>query len=184
MFRTRPPQDWVETAGRCGNPDFNRMKLTRGQVQFLSDQYDAGIRAADDQLAEFFAFLEDRDELADTVLVVLSDHGEEFAEHGQIGHGETLFIEVLKVPLIVVAPGLGPRTVSQHVSLADVMPTLLDLLEIAAPAMTGDPLASLVKGDGSWARTDVFSELDRKVQLRSVLRGRDHLVMNVTRDRA
>jgi len=184
MFRTRPAQDWIETEGRCGNPDYNRMKLTRGQVRFLSDQYDAGIRAADDALGEFFAFLDARDELANTVLVLLSDHGEEFAEHGQIGHGETLFIEVLQVPLIVVAPGLAPRAVSQHVVLADVMPTLLGLLELPAPAMNGASLIPLMRGDREWARTDVFSELDRKVQLRSLLRGRDHLVMNVTRDSA
>jgi arylsulfatase A-like enzyme len=118
------------------------------------------------------------------MLVLLSDHGEEFAEHGQIGHGETLFIEVLRVPLIFVSPGLASRVVSQHVSLADVMPTLLGLLELPAPVMTGESLVPLMRGQAGWHRTDVFSELDRKVQLRSLLRGRDHLVMNVTRDRA
>ena len=63
---------------------------------------------------------------------LLSDHGEEFGEHGGMGHGRTLHRELLHVPLIVWAPGLlAPARPTAPVSLLDVAPTVLDLLGLA-----------------------------------------------------
>jgi len=81
--------------------------------------------------------------------VFLSDHGEEFWEHGEFEHGHTLYDEVLRVPLVVKAPGLEPGRVTEPVSLLDVTPTILDLLDLEpsaplegwslVPAMHGAP---------------------------------------------
>jgi len=74
--------------------------------------------------------------LADRTLVVfVSDHGEEFAEHGWKGHDETLYEEVLHVPLILRAPGLVPAgvRVPRQASLVDLAPTLLELLGVTPP---------------------------------------------------
>jgi arylsulfatase A-like enzyme len=171
-FRTRPPEDRIEVAGRCGNPDFNAMSLTPGQARFLSDQYDAGIRAADDLLGSFFAFLDQRKELDHTILVFLSDHGEEFMEHGRIGHEKTLYIESLRVPLIIVAPGLEPRVVMGTAGLVDVLPTLLDMVGVEGWRVQGHSLLPRMLGREPPPDPDLrFSELDRSVALRSLVLG-------------
>jgi hypothetical protein len=74
--------------------------------------------------------------LADrTLIVVTSDHGEEFGEHGGWSHSRTLYDEVLHVPLIFWAPGTlaPPRRVPGPASLADLMPTVLDVVGVPAP---------------------------------------------------
>jgi arylsulfatase A-like enzyme len=59
---------------------------------------------------------------------VTADHGEEFREHGQMGHGQQLYNETVRVPLILLAPGYqGGRVVEENTSLIDIAPTLLDL---------------------------------------------------------
>jgi arylsulfatase A-like enzyme len=85
--------------------------------------YDSEIRFVDEQLAQVYDALGWQHE---TLLVVTADHGEEFWEHGAVGHGRSLFGEVLNVPLIVRFPGGrgGGRRVSTPVSLLDVLPTL------------------------------------------------------------
>jgi len=103
-FQTRPKADHVPTRGRCGNPHFNRMALTPGQARSLSDRYDAGIRHADDLLAQFLADLGRRGRLDDTLVVVVSDHGEEFMEHGKVGHRGTLYMQSLRVPWLMAGP--------------------------------------------------------------------------------
>ena len=71
----------------------------------------------------------------DTLLIVTADHGEEFYEHGKVGHGHSLFQELLHVPLIVRFPGLpGPRRVSQLVSLVDIAPTIVDMFNLGPAA--------------------------------------------------
>jgi hypothetical protein len=75
--------------------------------------------------------------LADTTLVVTSDHGEEFLEHGKLGHTQ-LFPEVLGVPLLVVHPDVaGGRRVTGQVGLVDLAPTLLELAGL--PPLEGAP---------------------------------------------
>ena len=174
-FRTRPPEDHLEVEGRCGNPHFNRLDLTPGQIRFLSDQYDAGIRAADDQLARFFGFLEERGLWDRTIVAVVSDHGEELGEHGRIGHERTLFIESLEVPAIVKVPGMEPRVVDAPVGLRHLAPTLLDLT--GHPGLS-DQAFSLLPAmlGGSVPHEPSPSELDRHVTLRSIIRGDHHLI--------
>jgi arylsulfatase A-like enzyme len=184
MFRTRPRADRLETEGRCGNPYFNGMTLSAGQVKFLSDQYDAGIRAADDDLKHLFDALNQRDEWGRSIVVLLSDHGEELEEHGQIGHERTLFVESLMIPLIIAAPGVKPAVISEGVGLVDVMPTLLKMLNIPAPPMQGLSLVPLMSGQtANWDRRPLFSELDRFLPLRSVMLGKYHYIVNIDPDK-
>jgi arylsulfatase A-like enzyme len=73
--------------------------------------------------------------LANTIVVIVSDHGEEFLEHGRWGHLEVnLFDEILKVPFIVYLPGLpASQVVQRQVRLLDLMPTILDLCDCPTP---------------------------------------------------
>ncbi|MHC5209192.1 MAG: sulfatase family protein [Planctomycetota bacterium] len=104
-------------------------------ARHLLDLYEAGIRQMDDGLGRILAALEERDLRRDTLIVVVSDHGEEFLEHGGVLHGRTQYQELLRVPWILAGPGVraGER-VSTPVSLVDVMPTCLALLGLEPPA--------------------------------------------------
>jgi len=109
---------------------------------YLSDLYDGEVAYTDEQIGRLFDALDDLGVLDRMIVIVLSDHGEEFAEHGHYEHDQ-LYREHLHVPLIVHLPGgvLGGTRVTGQASLLDVMPTLLELLGIAGPdTMTGHSL--------------------------------------------
>ncbi len=153
MFSS-PLAEPIEVAGRCGNPHFNSLALTAGQMRFLSDRYDEDVRRTDDALAGLFAALDELDLWKNTVVIVTSDHGEEFGEHGQIGHERTLQRQVLEIPLLLGAPGIAPRVVEQPVGLSDLMPTALELLGLEVPrALDGRSLAPLLRGGADPGRS-------------------------------
>lgn len=108
-------------------------RVTPELIRDLSDLYDAEVAANDAAFGELLAGLEARGLADDTIVVVLSDHGEEFFEHNGWTHGNTLFAEVLDVPLLIRIPGVEPRTVPQVVQHVDLFPTLLELAGVAAP---------------------------------------------------
>lgn len=119
-----------------------------GDVQHAIDLYDATIHYCDRMLARLFERLDDGDLLRNTVVVITSDHGEEFWEHGGLRHSITVYDEMLRVPLMIRVPGGGPgREVGTPTSQADLMPTILDLLGIDAPeGLDGRSRAALVRG--------------------------------------
>lgn len=108
--------------------------------------YDAEVRSIDDGIRALFDALAKRGILDDAIIVITSDHGEEFREHGQFGHGTRLFDEVIRVPLIMRWPGAPRgRRIEPVVELVDVAPTVLQLAGITPPAMfTGESLAGLL----------------------------------------
>lgn len=114
------------------------------------DAYDAALHYADATLAPLLAALtelriEDR-----TIVIVTSDHGEAFNEHGTVQHGNAMYDEVLRVPFIWRAPGLVAvgRRVDTLVGLIDVVPTLFDLLGIpASPLVQGRSLTAFLRPD-------------------------------------
>jgi arylsulfatase A-like enzyme len=90
--------------------------------------YDGEIRFTDDTIGAMLEQLRGRGLLDDTIVVVTSDHGEEFLEHGGKGHRNSLFDEVLAVPLVFWAPArLRPGVAETAASLVDVAPTLARL---------------------------------------------------------
>lgn len=112
-------------------------------TSYLIDRYDQNLAAVDDALARLFDAAG-----PDAVQVVFADHGEEFFDHGDLEHGHTLYDELLRVPLIVRAPGLEPRRVAAPVSLLDVTPTLLELVGVAPPSeLDGYSMAALARGE-------------------------------------
>ncbi len=128
--------------------------------------YDQETRFTDDQVGPFLAAVE-RLGLGDrTIIVLLADHGEEFGEHGGMGHGRTLYREVLQVPLLVWAPGLvAAGRIATPVSLLDVAPTLLDLLGLPPDkSYDGASLAAALRGGTPASqppRRPIFGEIDR-----------------------
>ena len=107
-----------------------------GVQQRVIDLYDAEIRGMDDAVSELLDTFEREGALENTIIVVTSDHGEAFMEHGTTEHGWNLYPEVLLVPLIVVWPGQVPagERVSAQVRSVDLMPTLLHMAGLPMPA--------------------------------------------------
>ena len=75
----------------------------------LGDLYDDCLLGLDAELGRFLGELRASGLLDDTWVVITSDHGEEFGEHGIFGHGASLYNQVTHVPLILIPPGPGPR---------------------------------------------------------------------------
>lgn len=108
--------------------------------------YDAEIAWTDSLVARILAGLQDR--LAQTLVVVVGDHGESFGEHQERGHGFFVYDATLQVPLIVAGPGVPARAIPEQVRIVDVMPTVLDWLGLAVPpAVQGKSLLPLARGE-------------------------------------
>lgn len=102
---------------------------------FPGDPYAGEVAYADAQVGRMIADLAAKGLLADTLVVVTSDHGEGFGEHGEKGHGLLTYQESLAVPLLLRGPGIpAGRAVDARVGLVDLMPSLLEALGVAPPA--------------------------------------------------
>lgn len=138
--------------GTTDNTAEQRRALARldEMAAWYRQAYDARVREADGELADTLDVLGDRGLLDDTVVVVLSDHGEEFGEHRGWLHDQSVYDEVVRAPLIVRLPRsehAGAR-VDAPVSLLDVAPTLADLAGVPAPdgAFEGTSLLPRLEG--------------------------------------
>jgi arylsulfatase A-like enzyme len=128
-------------------------RLSEESLEHIIALYDGEIAYTDYHLGELFRRLKNIGIWEETLLVLLSDHGEEFQEHGSVHHMRTLYEEVLRVPLIFKLPGGRPEgwrpLVDARVSTLDVGPTLLDLAGIEIPpTFQGRSLLPLMKAGG------------------------------------
>ncbi|MEO5701191.1 MAG: sulfatase [Casimicrobiaceae bacterium] len=110
--------------------------------QAAIDKYDESLAYLDDRLGALFASLAARQLWDDTIVVVTSDHGEEFGEHGVYYHGNSLYRGALEVPLLLRFPARVPvgARIETPVSLRDLPATLLDLAGLPA-ALPGSSLS-------------------------------------------
>jgi arylsulfatase A-like enzyme len=115
-----------------GNPThYWDRKWSPVEIQAEVDAYDGTIAYMDHQLGRLGEELEQRGVLNDTVVIVTSDHGEHLGEHGFMRHGQTLYRDVLHVPLLIRFPGRMSDAVRvrETVSLRDVPPTVVAMLD-------------------------------------------------------
>jgi arylsulfatase A-like enzyme len=143
----RPPEQTRENFFEEGQKRFDLdkhpgFKLTREMserqrqevVRYLISLYDAEIAFNDRAFGELVAMLESLALLDSTVVVFVSDHGEEFLDHGTWGHGRNLYAENLNVPLVIRFPDRGHgKRVEAMVQQIDLMPTLLDYIGLPVP---------------------------------------------------
>jgi arylsulfatase len=137
------------------------ISLSTGDARFWLDRYDEKTVQADERFGRFWKAFSALPAAKRTVVVVLSDHGEQFGERGGFDHGMNLYDELLRVPLIVRAPGGAPGRVDAQVRLIDVMPTLAEWLGLRVPEKTrrqlqGTSLLPLLSGRP--LALDAFSE--------------------------
>jgi arylsulfatase A-like enzyme len=118
--------------------------------QYVTDRYDQNLAYAHDEVGRLLRNLDD-----DDVVVYFSDHGEELWDHNGFEHGHTLYDELLRIPLVIKAPGVPPGRVDGPVSLLDVTPTVLDLLALPHEGLDGVSLAPSMRGEaGATAALD------------------------------
>ncbi len=166
-------------AGEFSKEIWNRLRkhFSDEEKRYAEAMYDGDIAYTDGKLGEFFASFESAGLLADSIVIVTSDHGEQFWENGSWGHGQNLHDHQIHVPLLVYLPesvrqalnevsrakGKGPALVQgvieDQVELIDLYPTLLDLVGAGLESpVNGRSLRSLLEGQGSLPAREAFAE--------------------------
>ncbi|MCC6420216.1 MAG: sulfatase [Gemmataceae bacterium] len=107
----------------------HRLKLTGPQTALAMRAYDSCLAGLDHQVGLLLDELDRRGTLGNTLVIIASDHGEHFGEHGLMLHGNSLYRDLLRVPLVILYPGRIPAggRVKSFVSLRDLPATVLDL---------------------------------------------------------
>jgi arylsulfatase A-like enzyme len=159
-FPYRPPTPWdasfdhrKDPPRRAGNVDPVAMAAPerREWLARTLDQYDGEILYADHHVGRLLQGLEAQGLLKNSLVIVTADHGEEFFDHGGIGHGRTAYEEVLRVPLLMRWPGRIPAGAVHTglVGLIDMMPTILALVGVETPPrLQGISMAAAVTKAG------------------------------------
>lgn len=148
--------------------------ITRGDMDFAARDsswvralYDAEIRRLDDLFfARLRRVLRETGLGENTIVVVSADHGEALVDRELVGHISTFkegyfYDEVTRIPLIMWMPGRLPagRVVEEQVQCIDIMPTLLQLVDVEAPlALQGESLLPLIDGDPAWQPRTLYFE--------------------------
>jgi len=170
-----PPAPWDSMFARAGDHDrtarhwdaieqaFGVGLFPREFLEETHDAYDGSIAYLDFQIDSMLTVLAGRGLLENTVVIITSDHGEQFGEHGLIQHGSSLFLPVLHVPLAIVAPNRVPGGV--HVpypaTLRSIASTILAFAGVPNPGLPGTPLTGYLRGPGLPVPLDtLFSAVD------------------------
>ncbi len=148
MFWRTPPADALDSSGETlRRINQGEMEIDPETVEYFRAMYDASVRYMDDVLGRFVAELEALGLQDETTLIVTSDHGEEFFEHGKMAHTQ-VYPESVLVPLLVVHPEQTKgRRVSEIVETVDLAATILELAGVTDPPQTsGRSLVPLIAG--------------------------------------
>jgi arylsulfatase A-like enzyme len=159
-----------DITGRWG--DFSARppeSVSKADLDYLLALYDGEIRYADGELGRVLDHLNARGALANTLVLVTSDHGEEFLEHGSWEHQKTLYEEVIRIPLVARGPGIATRHETAPVSLLDVAPTILAWAGVPAPpSFQGRSLLAPLPPDReAYGETDHTIDRSHKLFLRA-----------------
>jgi arylsulfatase A-like enzyme len=141
-----------------------KLVLSAEEIQSEIDGYDGCLASLDDALGALFAELVRRGLDERTLVILTSDHGEAFGNHNLFGHGNSLYIETLHVPLIFVWPGRIPSgaRIESVVGLQDVPPTVMELIGgTAASPFPGRSLGRLWRDDDDRRSGMVLSEVSK-----------------------
>jgi len=135
-----------------GSIIYETASIDEQDVKYLVDSYDGEIKFADATIDKIFRAVEELGISNKTIIVIVSEHGDMFGKHGRLMRGGitrgTFYDDVLHIPLIIKNPNLESKRVNGFVQLIDVMPTLLDFLNIKTDAeLSGKSLVPLIIDD-------------------------------------
>jgi arylsulfatase A-like enzyme len=151
------------TGSWVGHPDPDRpggiiRTVSQRDLEHVVALYEGEVAWTDAHVGAILRKLDDLDLARTTLVVVVSDHGEEFFEHGNIGHRRTLFEESVRVPMLLRLPGVLPAGTARRgpVTLTDVLPTVLDVLGLpAAKDVAGTSFVRLMQDGTAAGRTSL-----------------------------
>jgi arylsulfatase A-like enzyme len=162
----------------------HRSELAPRDEAWARGLYDNGVLATDAAMSGLFTLLRKHGLYDGALIAVVSDHGEEFLDHGDYGHGPRVYQELAHVPWLLRRPNAegGGRVVAQPVALLDVAPTLLDLAGLPVPPeFQGRSLRALLDGsdDGAWLaeRALLLEAPDARRGAMALRRGAEKLVL-------
>jgi arylsulfatase A-like enzyme len=154
--------DMIFTISNVGQLRFTDIKVAEDTKAYLNALHDMEIRYLDHYVGLLLTELRRMEVLDDSIVIITSDHGEEFFDHGGILHMQTLYQEMLHVPLMIHYPeSFSGKRVSERVGIIDLYRTILDLLDIEVPAESGldsVSLRPLIEGTGKLNRGPVIAE--------------------------
>lgn len=160
-----PDRWYFNPAVRELNPQGTRYerRISERDLGHIMAWYDAEIHWVDRHVGRVIKQLKKMGVYENTIIAIMSDHGDEFFEHGNIGHRTTLWTEVCKIPLVLRIPGNAApgKRINNVMRLYDLAPSLVDLAGL--PAMTsvqGESVRELISNDNS-AQRGVVSQLSR-----------------------
>ena len=145
-----------------GDVIFGNVKLPKEEIDHAIAHYDGGIRYVDTQIGKILDIIKKIGIEEETLIILTSDHGENFGEHNfYFQHGASLYETSIKVPLIFKHSKLIPKNkkISARVQSTDVMPTILELLDIPLiEKIDGISLLPLIQGKANKGREFIFVE--------------------------
>ncbi len=165
-----PPVGYAERfdSDYAGTTDFSHTmgndaigpRMSARDLQHWIALYDGEIRYTDEHLGQVFAALRGAGRFDGSAIALTSDHGDEFFEHGSKGHRQSLFDEVLRVPLLLKLPGglAAGRVLHEQVRLIDLLPTLASVAGLPPAPVQGRDLLPLLAGE-PWAPSAALAEL-------------------------
>lgn len=156
------------------------MGMPQSDREYIVNLYDDSIIYFDIHFGRILEALEANRVLDETIIILLSDHGEEFWRHGSFGHGHTLYNELLHVPLMIRYPVILPvKKVAFPASLIDLYPTVLSLARIDFDEeIRGENLLPAVLNNRKPERTIYFEGLLRGGEKRGVYKDEWKLIQN------
>ena len=136
----------------------NHREYVDFEAKSNADYYDTELTFTDHHMAPVFDRLNQADLAHNTIVIVTSDHGEAFEEHGYDFHGRSVFEEEIRVPLVIRHPNIAPRRVTTPVGLVDLFATLDQMHGGAQSRGDGQSLVGLMKDETNVRRSVLFSE--------------------------
>lgn len=138
----------------------DEIKKSLDALETLIDRYDSEINNCDYYLKKLFKLLSPDE---NTLVIITADHGEAFLDHGQLVHGDTLFEEEIRIPLIIKFPDNSKiiKTINKPVSNLHIFPTIIDIAGVEiTQKMQGKSLMPLISGNSDKTPGHVYLELD------------------------
>lgn len=140
-FRNESREEWAEKVQEYGVSGSNQIydeyrdyyfgKASQNETirRYIESQYDGSIRRSDDFLGGLIDILKEENEYDETIIIVNSQHGEQFYEHGGWRHDTSLYNEVIRVPLMIRVPGQEEnKVITSYVENIDLSPTIIDMI--------------------------------------------------------
>ena len=175
--------------------DFN---LNAGNIStsLLSDAmgtYDKNIEKVDLNFNNLLLFLKNKGLYNNTIIIFMGDHGEAFGEHGEFAHPTPPYAEQVRVPFIIHIPGFGPEIMNNQAQIVDVMPTILNILNMTIPQdVDGKSLVPMMLNNNTPIDAYTYSEFQgrnftfafRNNSLEILFSGNRYELYNLTCDRS